>query len=179
MASKRRADLESTVHRCNGRHAGPCALALMLSTAFGLGALCSRLTISHSAVPASKNGAESQFELRGPPDKTELGNSGWTLLHTLAANFADVPSLREQRAVEVFMRALGELYPCKLCAAHLRAYMAANAVAADSRERLSLWMCEAHNDVNRRNGKETFFCDLGVLDHRWKDCGCNGKNSTH
>ena len=44
-----------------------------------------------------------------------------------------------------------------------------------SREGLSLWLCEAHNEVNLRNGKEAFFCDMGVLDARWKDCGCDHK----
>ena len=161
--------------------ASPCALALMLSASFAAGAVCSRLTLSQGPAPSHQQASpesDPSVELRGPPSKTELGNAGWTLLHTIAANFADVPSVREQRAVEVFLRALGDLYPCKLCAAHLRAYMTAHAVATGSREQLSQWMCEVHNDVNRRNGKEAFYCDLGVLDHRWKDCGCSAKNAT-
>ena len=41
----------------------------------------------------------------------------------------------------------------------------------------ALFFWEAHNDVNLRNNKETYYCDLGVLDSRWKDCGC-GHNAT-
>ena len=117
------------------------------------------------------------LEEPGPPTKEELGRAGWTLLHTMAAVFPDQPSRSSVRAAEQFMRALGDLYPCPTCAGHLRTYMAAHPVAVSSREQLSLWMCGAHNDVNKRNGKEEFFCDMGVLDARWKDCGC-GKNAT-
>ena len=118
----------------------------------------------------------SAFEERGPPTKQELGQAGWTLLHTMAANFPDEPTKQQQTRVESFLAALGFLYPCKLCAAHFRGYQQQHAIASRSRETLSMWLCDAHNEVNVRNGKESFYCDMGVLDARWKDCGCG--NST-
>ena len=39
-------------------------------------------------------------------------------------------------------------------------------------------MCAAHNEVNVRNAKEPFYCDIGVLDARWKDCGCGGNKTS-
>ena len=111
---------------------------------------------------------------RGTADEGGIGNAGWTLLHTLAANFADaLPTPRQQQRADVFFRALGDLYPCPTCAGHLREYMEAHPVESATRTALSLWVCRAHNDVRRRQRKEAFYCDMGVLDARWKDCGCN------
>ena len=41
-----------------------------------------------------------------------------------------------------------------------------------------MWLCRAHNEVNKRNGKEEFYCDMGVLDARWKDCGCDKSSAS-
>ena len=112
-------------------------------------------------------------EERGPPTKTELGNAGWTLLHVIAANFPDEPTHKQEVRMEALLRGLGEFYPCPTCAAHFRGYVLEHPVVSKSRKALSLWLCGAHNDVNKRNHKEEFYCDLEVLDARWKDCGCD------
>lgn len=120
----------------------------------------------------------SPYEERGPPTKQELGQAGWTLLHTMAAKFPERPTARQQARAVAFLRALGDLYPCELCASHFRMHMQQHPIASTSREELSLWMCEAHNEVNVRNGKEAYYCDIGVLDSRWKDCGCGHATNT-
>ncbi|KAL1530879.1 hypothetical protein AB1Y20_001772 [Prymnesium parvum] len=152
---------------------------LALGTAFLLGGATTQLLHSHGAHPLhpATPPAASSYEERGPPSKQELGRSAWTLLHTLAANFPEGATPRQRARAETFVRALGGLYPCAACAAHFREYMAAHPVQAASRQELSLWLCGAHNAVNRRNGKEDFYCDMGVLDARWKDCGCE-KNAS-
>ena len=131
----------------------------------------------HTVPPSSP--PSSAFEERGPPTKQELGQAGWTLLHTMAANFPDEPTERQSKRIEAFMRGLGDFYPCPVCAAHFRGYMLAHPVPSQSRKSLSLWLCGAHNEVNKRNGKEEYYCDADVLDARWKDCGCgHGSNNT-
>ena len=157
--------------------------AFALASAFALGfvcnpnamrfqELCLRATVRAPPPP-------SALEERGPPTKQELGQCGWTLIHTMAANFPENPAPRQRARVESFFRALGDLYPCPVCAAHFRGYMAEHPVQASSRADLSLWACGAHNEVNVRNGKEAFYCDIGVLDARWKDCGCGKNTSLH
>ena len=148
---------------------------LMLAAAFFAGAFLA-ITLDggrHVAGVACGETVRASPDERGPPTKEELGNAGWTLLHTLAANFADAPTPRQQQRADVFFRALGDLYPCPTCAGHLREYMEAHPVESATRTALSLWVCRAHNDVRRRQRKEAFYCDMGVLDARWKDCGCN------
>lgn len=120
----------------------------------------------------------SPWEERGPPTKSELGQAGWTLLHTIAANFPDAPTEQQQSRMDAFLHALGHLYPCGLCASHFRRYTKQHPVATSSRAALSMWMCGVHNEVNVRNGKESYYCDIGVLDSRWKDCGCGGNHSS-
>ena len=38
----------------------------------------------------------------------------------------------------------------------------------DSRDSLTMWLCEMHNGVNKRLGKPVFECSLASLDERWK-----------
>lgn len=40
-----------------------------------------------------------------------------------------------------------------------------------SREELSVWMCEAHNRVNRQLGKPEYSCKIKDLDLRWRNGG--------
>ncbi len=66
-----------------------------------------------------------------------------------------------------FIRALGNLFPCSHCAEDLRAGIDESPPRAGSRAELSVWMCEAHNRVNRLLGKPEFPCILSRLDARW------------
>ncbi len=43
--------------------------------------------------------------------------------------------------------------------------MRAHPVQANSRQALALWMCQMHNDVNRRLDKPQFDC--ARVDERW------------
>eukprot|EP00965_Chrysotila_dentata_P111705 3693738-Pleurochrysis_carterae.AAC.2 len=110
--------------------------------------------------------------------REELGRATWTLLHTLAANYAETPSSHTRASALALMNALGELYPCAECASHLRRQMARTPVTVDSRSALALWLCEAHNKVNRWQAKPLFACEMDALDARWKDCGCAHGNAT-
>ncbi len=142
--------------------------------AFVAGSLFDAFVLRPSCVKAEL----PRLEERGPPSKKELGQAGWTLLHTMAANYPDQPTAAQQARMEAFLHALGHLYPCPDCAAHFRRHTKVHPVDSRTREGLSRWLCEAHNDVNTRNGKEAFYCDLGVLDARWKDCGCGNSSES-
>lgn len=164
--------------RCNVRKRD-AFLCLCCTFAAGVwtGHMTGRPTTSSSSTGTAIV-VRNKYEERGPPTKQELGQAGWTLLHTMAANFPDAPTPRQQSRIEAFLHVLGEHYPCEVCASHFRKHAASHPIVTTTREGLSMWLCEAHNDVNVRNGKEAYFCDLGVLDARWKDCGCGHGNAT-
>ncbi|CAG5113419.1 Oidioi.mRNA.OKI2018_I69.chr2.g7530.t1.cds [Oikopleura dioica] len=103
------------------------------------------------------------------PDVNQIGNAGWTILHTMAAYYPDKPSPEKKAAVLNFYDSFSKLYPCSHCAEDLRQDLKEFKVRNESRASLSIWTCEMHNRVNEKLGKETYKCDLDWLDQRWRD----------
>ncbi|KAG9039931.1 hypothetical protein FRB95_004403 [Tulasnella sp. JGI-2019a] len=109
-----------------------------------------------------------------PPDVELLGRSTWTFLHTTAAYYPESPNARQRSDMLCLLRALPTLYPCSHCASHLqenlRQFPPDKFVGG--RGPLSRWLCERHNDVNKRLGKVEFDCNK--TDERWKDGPSDG-----
>ena len=120
-----------------------------------------------SDAPSSSSAASAPC----PPDRDELGRHSWTLLHTMAAYFPDSPKPDESAAALSLLSSLSLLYPCSHCAADFRESLADHPPQAGSRAELSVWMCKAHNRVNRMLGKAEFPCILSQLDERWRTGG--------
>ncbi|KAF0853109.1 mitochondrial disulfide relay subunit Erv1 form 1 [Andalucia godoyi] len=93
------------------------------------------------------------------PDSVALGQSSWKLLHSIAAAYPQQPSAEQQAEMKGFIRSFAHFYPCEVCADDFQDII--NNVMppkVDSRVSLSLWMCTAHNEVNRRLGKPAMNC---------------------
>ncbi|KAK4099931.1 hypothetical protein N658DRAFT_508317 [Parathielavia hyrcaniae] len=110
-----------------------------------------------------------------PPDVETLGRSTWTLLHSIAATYPPAPTPSEQSDLRSFMRLFSRLYPCWVCAEDFQAYMRKRDVRAGSRDEFGNWLCEAHNEVNRKLGKPTFDCAKWEERWRtgWRDGSCD------
>lgn len=110
-----------------------------------------------------------------PADVEELGRSSWTLLHSIAATYPPNPSPTQQNDVVSFVRLFSKLYPCWICADDFQAYIRKDPVRAGSRGEFGNWLCEAHNDVNKKLGKPTFDCAKWEERWRtgWKDGRCD------
>ncbi|KAI4186620.1 MAG: hypothetical protein L6R41_003377 [Letrouitia leprolyta] len=112
-----------------------------------------------------------------PPDVEELGRSTWTLLHTISASYPPRASPTQQSEMRQFLGLFGKLYPCWVCAEDFQEWMArkGNEPRVEGRSGLGRWMCEAHNEVNRKLGKQEFDC--GKWEERWrtgwKDGSCD------
>ena len=104
-----------------------------------------------------------------PPDVEALGRSTWTFLHTLSASYPSRASPTQQTEMSQFLGLFGKLYPCWHCAEDFRSWMGTrgNEPRVTGRDELGTWMCEAHNEVNRKLGKKEFDCKRWM--ERWKD----------
>ena len=129
---------------------------------------------------ASSSASREHAHHECPVDREELGRSTWTLLHTTAAHYPESPSAAHRVQARRFFDALGDVYPCSVCADDLRAEMRAEPPRVESRAALSQWVCRQHNAVNAKLGKDTFPCVLTTLDRRWRDGGapCGGDEGT-
>ncbi|KAL9019912.1 MAG: hypothetical protein Q9185_002854 [Variospora sp. 1 TL-2023] len=103
-----------------------------------------------------------------PPDVEELGRSTWTLLHTISASYPPRASPLQQSEMRQFLGLFGKLYPCWVCAEDFQQWMArkGNEPRVEGRDGFGRWMCEAHNEVNRKLGKREFDC--GKWEERWR-----------
>ncbi|KAH7885864.1 ERV/ALR sulfhydryl oxidase domain-containing protein [Phlebopus sp. FC_14] len=102
-----------------------------------------------------------------PPDVEELGRATWTFLHTTAAYYPERPTSHQRANMLNLLHSLPVLYPCSHCASHLEENMGDNPPDVSGRVALSRWLCERHNEVNERLGKEKFDC--AKTDERWRD----------
>lgn len=101
-----------------------------------------------------------------PLNFEELGQSTWSLLHTMAAYYPDKPSETRQQATSSFINSLAEVYPCRECAADFKEELKEVPPRLDSRDEFSQWACEIHNVVNKKLGKNIFPCSK--VDQRWR-----------
>ncbi|KEZ43597.1 hypothetical protein SAPIO_CDS4524 [Scedosporium apiospermum] len=110
-----------------------------------------------------------------PPDVETLGRSSWTVLHSIAAAYPETPSTSQQSDLLGFVHLFAKLYPCWTCAEDFQTYIARTRPQVGSRSEFGLWLCDAHNDVNKKLGKPVFDCSLWEQRWRtgWKDGHCD------
>ncbi|KIP01868.1 hypothetical protein PHLGIDRAFT_112682 [Phlebiopsis gigantea 11061_1 CR5-6] len=109
-----------------------------------------------------------------PPDVEVLGRATWTFLHTTAAYYPEKPTPTQRANMLSLIRALPMLYPCSHCASDFDERVKEHPPNVSGRLGLSKWLCERHNEVNEKLGKEKFSCAIGNLDERWKDGPSDG-----
>ena len=102
-----------------------------------------------------------------PPDVEQLGRATWTFLHTTAAYYPEKPTPSQRANMLMLLRSLPVLYPCTSCADDFGNDINRNPPDVSGRGPLSQWLCERHNEVNEKLGKERFNC--AKVDERWKD----------
>ncbi|ORX40034.1 ERV/ALR sulfhydryl oxidase domain-containing protein [Kockovaella imperatae] len=104
-----------------------------------------------------------------PADTEALGRSTWTFLHTTAAYYPVSAPTSTQTQMRNLLSSLSLLYPCVPCAEDFQEKVKENPPDVSGREGLSRWLCERHNEVNEKLGKESFDCAWKSLNERWKD----------
>ncbi|XP_076283517.1 evr1_Alr domain-containing protein Alr [Lasioglossum baleicum] len=107
-----------------------------------------------------------------PLDKDELGSKTWSFLHTMAAYYPDQPSEAQKSDMKQFFYSFSQFYPCYVCAEDLREQLKQSPPQTDTQSTLSRWLCDVHNEVNKKIGKPKFDCNL--VDQRWRDGWLDG-----
>ncbi|PLW34137.1 hypothetical protein PCASD_11593 [Puccinia coronata f. sp. avenae] len=103
-----------------------------------------------------------------PVDSSRLGRHTWTLLHTIGAYYpAEQPNQAHRDSVRQLINSLATIYPCPPCASHFQQFISRFPPKMDNRAQLERWLCDAHNEVNLRLGKDPFDCSL--VSQRWRD----------
>ncbi|KAF8967702.1 growth factor [Flammula alnicola] len=102
-----------------------------------------------------------------PPDVEQLGRATWMFLHTTAAYYPEKPSPTQRANMLMLLRSLPVLYPCTWCAKDFGKNIEQTKPDVSGRVALSRWLCDRHNEVNEKLGKEKFDC--AKVDERWKD----------
>ena len=90
-------------------------------------------------------------------DKEIIGRSTWTFLHSLVQNYPESPTRQDQEAMTNLFQFV-RWYPCYICRSHFQKYIDDFPPDVTCKTRLVVWLCEAHNAVNRRLGKPEFDC---------------------
>lgn len=106
--------------------------------------------------------------------RDEIGRAGWVLLHNIAAKYPHKPEKNDIMEMEAFINLFGKLFPCAECSGHFQNMIKEFKPNLNSNLEFNLWLCQAHNRVNKRVGKPQFDCNR--LQDRW-DCGCEAENS--
>lgn len=133
-------------------------------------------TTASSTVPATTTSSLDQPPPDCPPDVEQLGRSSWTLLHSLAAAYPEKPTFEQQTETRQFVSLFGKMYPCWVCADDFRAWMkSGNEPRVSNRDEFGRWLCEAHNAVNVKLGKQAFDCNRWEERWRtgWRDGRCD------
>ncbi|KAI5963889.1 ERV1 [Candida theae] len=117
--------------------------------------------------PSTSPGGELKYAKEDPPDVARLGKSSWTLLHSIAATFPETPTTKQQQDMRSFLNLFAGFYPCWYCGEDFVKYIDKHEPETKSQDDLGKWLCEAHNDVNKKLGKPQFDCNFWKK--RWKD----------
>ena len=66
-------------------------------------------------------------------------------------------------------KSISSFFPCKLCTIHWEKTLENSDIdnILNSRNNLMVWLCEKHNEINIKLGKELFPCEINKLYERW------------
>lgn len=104
---------------------------------------------------------------QAPVTPEAIGWAGWTILHTTAAAFPNKPSEMQRKDMRDFIRSWSKVYPCSICAYHMRQQLKTMPPDVTNKRSLSQWTCELHNSVNSMLGKEVYDCDAEKVLRKW------------
>lgn len=80
----------------------------------------------------------------------------WETMHAITFTYpTDNPTRQQKHEMSQFFYALADVLPCYKCRTHFKAMLDEHSIEnhLSSRDALTRWLVDRHNDVNRRLGK--------------------------
>lgn len=87
------------------------------------------------------------------------GPAAWNTLHVFAHTAPETLTAMDRASMRTFLNTFGSHLPCSKCRRHFLEFMERHAstdAAFATRKRVVALMNDAHNEVNRRNGKRVY-----------------------
>jgi hypothetical protein len=80
------------------------------------------------------------------------GPHAWEFLHTITFNYPQHPTAEDKQQVQSFFQHVGPILPCPTCRTHFQNLLQQHPIEPHlvSRDRLSRWLVDIHNQVNQR-----------------------------
>jgi FAD-linked sulfhydryl oxidase len=109
-----------------------------------------------------------------PLAQQQAGHAAWTNMHHRASLYPTNPTEKDKERMKTFlyesMQSVALL--CNNCKKHIRDYLKKNPIkpALESKEKLSLYLCNFHNSVNHEQGKEQKDCTKILRPKEEKEC---------
>ena len=84
------------------------------------------------------------------------GPSAWLFLHTITLDYPDEPTKEDKEKYREFFISLSYVIPCETCKEHYLETIRKFPINLESKETLTKWLHNIHNQVNLRNNKEIY-----------------------
>ena len=112
--------------------------------------------MSSPTIRSAPSSANQILKNKSPLNAVLLGRVTWPLLHRLSLLYPDDPSDQEKQLMRSLIHSFSWVYPCSICATDFRKEIEATPVDEHlgSKTDFALWLCEQHNKVNKKLGKE-------------------------
>lgn len=100
------------------------------------------------------------------------GPPAWVFLHCVSLTYPKNPTKEEKAHYRTFFDSLGNVLPCKLCRAEYKAWTKTHPVGPhlSSRNKLSAWLVDLHNNVNLRKNKPVVPTQPAAMARIRRDC---------
>lgn len=85
------------------------------------------------------------------------GPGAWVFLHSISLTYPNDPTENDKKMYKIFFDSLGYLLPCNECSNHYNDYLSKNPLNDEvlrSKETLTFWLYNVHNNVNHLLNKE-------------------------
>lgn len=109
-----------------------------------------------------------QTKIESKPSKLSVqGNIIWSYLHTISVRY--IPTEEGKEEMKTILKSISNFLICPICGNHWKQIIEDSELddVVKDRKNLMLWLCEKHNEINKKLGKEIFDCKIEKIFEKW------------